>query len=137
VILLRHASAGDRDAWQGHQHDRPLDPRGRLQADALVALLSNYEIDRILSSPAVRCVDTVEPLAQLRGLPIERREELTEELTDTDGLALVRSLAGEDVLLCGHGGLEAALPDQPTWKKGAALVLDETLGVLEVLRPDV
>jgi broad specificity phosphatase PhoE len=36
--------------------------------------LGDYRITRILSSPAVRCLQTVEPLAQRRGLPIEPDE---------------------------------------------------------------
>jgi 8-oxo-(d)GTP phosphatase len=136
MLLLRHASAVDRENWQGDDRDRPLDPRGRAQAAALPQKLENYEIDRILTSPAIRCVDTIEPLAAARGLRFEEREELSEDLHADEGLELVRSLAGEAVLVCGHGGLEEALRDQPVWRKGAVLVVDETLGVVAIVTPD-
>jgi 8-oxo-dGTP diphosphatase len=136
VLLVRHASAGERGEWEGDDRARPLDEKGKLQADRLVGLLDGYRIDRILSSPAVRCVATAEPLARARGLAIEVREELAEEQQSSAGAELVRSLRGTDALVCGHGGLEqAALPDAPRWKKGAVLVLDGDLHVDETLRP--
>jgi broad specificity phosphatase PhoE len=78
LLLIRHASAGDRDDWVGDDLPRPLDARGRDQASRLPDLLGDYEIARVLSSPAVRCLQTVEPLARSRGLDIEVREELSE-----------------------------------------------------------
>ena len=123
MILLRHAWAGQRDEWQGDDRLRPLDKRGRKQAKKLVDELAPITIDRILSSPYVRCVQTVEPLAKARGLEIEQREELGEELQSTDGAELVRSLVGTHALVCGHGGLEQAIPGAPRLKKGAFFVV--------------
>jgi 8-oxo-dGTP diphosphatase len=131
LLLVRHASAGDRDDWDGDDRDRPLDDRGRKQAEELVERLAPYAIEAILSSPARRCVDTVEPLARARGLELEERPELSEELQHTEGIVLVRSVAGRDVVVCGHGGLERALPQAPTWKKGAVLVVGPALDVFE------
>ncbi len=135
MLLIRHGSAGDRAAWDGDDRARPLDERGLRQAASLVELLAPYAIDRILSSPAVRCVQTVESLAHARELAIEVREELAEELQWTLGAELVRSLAGGDAVVCGHGGLEQVLREPPRWKKGAVLVVDERLDVLGKLRP--
>ena len=126
LLLVRHASAGDRDEWEGDDRERPLDDRGSTQAEELVERLRPYPIDAILSSPARRCVQTVEPLARARGLEIELRPELGEE-RQSAGVALVRSLAGCDVVVCGHGGLERALPESPKWKKGAAFVIGPAL----------
>ena len=67
LLLIRHASAGDRNDWVGDDLLRPLDGRGRSQASRLPELLGDYEIARVLSSPALRCVQTVEPLAALAG----------------------------------------------------------------------
>jgi 8-oxo-dGTP diphosphatase len=130
LLLVRHAWAGDRDKWEGDDRERPLDKRGRRQAEDLVERLQPYPIEAILSSPARRCVETVEPLARARGLEIEVRPELSEDLQGTEGVALVRSLAGRDVVVCGHGGLERALPEAPKWKKGAVLVVGPALDVL-------
>jgi len=133
LLLVRHASAGDRAKWVGDDRKRPLDKRGRKRSQELVDELGTYPVEAILSSPARRCVETVEPLARERGLEIELREQLGEELQATDGVALVRSLAGRDVAVCGHGGLEHALPDPPVFKKGAVLVVGPGLELLDVL----
>ena len=136
MLLARHARAGKRGEWRGDDLARPLDERGVGQAEALVPLLDGYRIDRILSSPARRCVETVEPLARSRGLQVEVCPELAESRQGTDGAELVRSLAGADVVACGHGGLEqAALVDPPRWKKGDVFVVDETLAVRCTLSP--
>lgn len=134
VVLVRHASAGDRSAWRGGDRVRPLDERGHRQALALVDTLAPYRVDRILSSPYLRCIQTVEPLAAARGVAIEPREELAEERQAADGLALVRSLDGEDAVVCTHGGLPwDALADK--YKKGSALVLGDDGAVERYLRP--
>ena len=36
ILLIRHASAGDRYRWWGDDADRPLDERGVAEAAALV-----------------------------------------------------------------------------------------------------
>ena len=119
LLLVRHASAGNRDDWTDHDHERPLDARGLEQAAQLPEVLSRFPIERILSSPAKRCVQTVEP-----------REELSEERRQADdGAALVRSLAGQNVLVCGHGGLESVIPGAPKWRKGTTFVVDDNLHV--------
>ena len=76
LLLIRHARAGDRHAWDGDDRVRPVDDRGRLQSVALVEALADFKIDRIVSSPYLRCVQTVEPLAEALGLEIELDEQL-------------------------------------------------------------
>jgi len=129
VLLVRHASAGNREEWPHDDRERPLDERGRRQALELVERLRDYRIEAICSSPARRCVETVEPLARARGLEVELRAELGEDRQDTDGAELVRALAGCDVAVCGHGGLEYALRRPPKWKKGAVFVVSAELEV--------
>jgi phosphohistidine phosphatase SixA len=133
LLLIRHASAGDRDDWVGDDLPRPLDARGRGQASRLAELLSDYEIARVLSSPAVRCLQTVEPLARSRGLDIEVHEELGEEQQGEAGAELVRSLAREQTALCVHGGLSDAVAGV-SQKKGEVLVLDDEGRLVERFR---
>jgi 8-oxo-dGTP diphosphatase len=136
LFLVRHGSAGHRASWEGEQRIRPLDERGRRQARALVELLEGEPIERILSSPAFRCVQTVEPLAAARGLEIELREELTEERQADEGAALVRALLGDHVVVCGHRGLQDAVLERPTkWRKGSVLVLAANGSVERTLAP--
>jgi broad specificity phosphatase PhoE len=91
-------------------------------------------VTRILSSPYDRCVETVEPLAQDRGLEVEVRDELGEEQQLAEGVELVRSLLDQDVAVCGHGGLSDALAGV-SQKKAETLVLDERGRVVESIRP--
>jgi 8-oxo-dGTP diphosphatase len=101
AFLVRHADAGDRARWKGDDRERPLTKRGRRQAEGLVDLLRDEPVSRILSSPYVRCRQTVEPLAAARGLPVEDAPELEEGA----GTGPLRRLLGvvEDAVLCSHG----------------------------------
>lgn len=128
LLLVRHASAGKREEWAGDDDERPLDDRGREQAAHLPEVLARFPVERIYSSPATRCLQTVAPLAAARGLAVEARTELSDAQMKA-GFALVRSLAGQDVVVCGHGGLEVVVPGAPRWRKGATLVLDDSLHV--------
>ncbi len=134
MLLIRHARAGERAEWSGDDRRRPLDKRGRKQAADLVDALSDYRVARILSSPYDRCIQTVEPLAQARGLEIETRDELGEERQFAEGVELVRSLLDQDVAVCGHGGLSDELVGV-SQKKGETLVLDEHGRIVKSIRP--
>jgi phosphohistidine phosphatase SixA len=133
LLIIRHARAGEREEWEGDDRRRPLDERGRKQAVDLVDALSDYKLTRILSSPFDRCVQTVDRLADARGLEIEGRDELGEERQLDDGVELVRSLLDQAVAVCGHGGLSDALVGV-SQKKGETLVLDEHGHVVESIR---
>lgn len=133
MLIIRHASAGERDEWRGDDRLRPLDARGFAQGSRLVELLDGYEIARVLSSPALRCMQTVEPLARDRGLEIEVHEELAEERQEHDGADLVLSLRGTDVAVSVHGGLsEAAFGESQ--KKAEVLVIDDDGNVVDRIR---
>ena len=68
----------------------------------LVARWRDQPLKRVLSSPFVRCVQTVEPLASALGLQVEKTQALAEGRS-ADALALLHELAGEDAALCTHG----------------------------------
>ena len=104
VLLVRHAVALARNLWAGDDTARPLNERGRRQADAMVEKLSPFTIVRVVSSPTVRCVDTVGPVAAAGGLEVAEVEELAEG-NGAAATAVVQSLVDEegDVVLCTHG----------------------------------
>jgi phosphohistidine phosphatase SixA len=122
ILLIRHALAGDPEAWQGDDRVRPLDERGRRQAGALVDALAEFPLERIISSSYVRCVQTVEPLAEVRGLEIELDGQLEAERLEEVPEVLER-LRGESVAVCTHGDLPW-LGDRK-FEKGSTWVLDE------------
>jgi 8-oxo-(d)GTP phosphatase len=104
LYVVRHAKAGDRAKWRGPDRERPLTRRGRRQADRLVERFRGLEISRIVSSPFVRCVQTVEPIAARRGLAVETADELAEGADVEAATGFVGSLNARPTLLCGHGG---------------------------------
>ncbi|MDQ1510016.1 MAG: 8-oxo-(d)GTP phosphatase [Actinomycetota bacterium] len=144
VFLLRHAKAGDREAWSDDDRLRPLSGRGHLQARVLVELLRDATFDRILSSPYVRCMETVVPIAGVRGMPVEPVEELSEAAPLDAAIALVRKHAISGALMCMHGdvlqmlldyyaaaGIE--IPAEREWPKGCVWTL-ETDNTGEIVR---
>jgi phosphohistidine phosphatase SixA len=107
VHLVRHACAGDKTRWAGPDLDRPLDDAGVAQAESLADEYESVPVERILTSPAVRCRQTVEPLARRCDLPVEPLPGL---LPDGDpeylrGLiaALDPGVSGGAPVLCTHG----------------------------------
>ena len=139
VGLVRHAHAGDKHQWPGRDQDRPLSVPGQQEAHGLLARLRNYPITRILTSPAVRCVQTVEPLGQRRAVPIELVDALRVDAPMEGLLELVTDPGLAMVVLCGHGeqlgGLVRQLADGGLvgdgplgWAKGSTWVLDTSQG---------
>jgi phosphohistidine phosphatase SixA len=104
VLLVRHAVAADRHHWAGDDDDRPLTGRGRAQAEALVEQLRPLHPTDVSSSPSLRCVDTVSPLATAAGLALHHAEALAEGNGEA-AADLVKSLlrAPGTAVLCTHG----------------------------------
>jgi 8-oxo-dGTP diphosphatase len=107
-LVIRHAHAVGRGAWKGADHDRPLSDAGRKRAARLVPLLTAYRPTHLLTSPSVRCLDTLVPYATERGLRLTTRKSLSETGFDgapekaTKQLAKVLARA-EGTALCSHG----------------------------------
>ncbi|MFP5327925.1 MAG: SixA phosphatase family protein [Acidimicrobiia bacterium] len=112
VVLVRHASAGERSEWPASDVERPLDAVGFGQAAALVPVIAALRPARLFSSPARRCMDTLRPAAAALGLPVEERDELFEGDV-APALALVRDLLakGDTSVLCSHGDVIPAVLD--------------------------
>lgn len=144
--MVRHAKAGDREAWSGDDRKRPLTKKGMEQADRLVTLLASFPISSVFSSPYLRCTQTVEPLARARKLELQQSPSLIEG-SGLEGLAeffgdrsmgetvlsthgdivelLVEDLVNREVIRPGYGGSE----------KGCTWVLDvDEHGVAERAR---
>ena len=139
--LVRHADAGNRLAWRGDDFQRPLDEFGQTQAEAIGVELASRPVRRILSSPYVRCVDTVVPLGRALGLAVETADELAEGSFVGDAFDLLGSLAGAegDSVLCSHGDVIPGLlwvlnqyvldiPELGRCKKGSIWELDTSDG---------
>jgi len=113
IVALRHAKALPREEWEEKDAARPLTPRGRKQARAIVGPLRAFGVRRIVSSPAVRCVKTVAPLAEALGRKIDTTKLISQDAWEV-GTSDARTIIGERVrarkpaVLCSHGPV---LPD--------------------------
>jgi phosphohistidine phosphatase SixA len=105
VLLVRHARAGNRKYWKGPDIERPLSKKGKHQAEGLVDMLARYPVKGIYTSPYVRCVQTVEPLAEKLKLEVEQYLELTEGAPADEVVALLRQAGSKTVVWCTHGDI--------------------------------
>ncbi|MDR6867589.1 8-oxo-dGTP diphosphatase [Microbacterium resistens] len=113
LIVLRHAKATARSDWEGSDASRPLTPRGQAQAESIVGPLRAFGVRRIVTSDAVRCVQTVAPLARAIGrtpveTPLLSQDAWEEGLSDPRSVVGKRVRSGKPAVLCSHGPV---LPD--------------------------
>ncbi len=155
LILIRHASAGRKADWPGDDCARPLDERGAADAQALSGLIACFApVARVISSPALRCADTVRPYAAAFGGTVETAACLapygrTKDFSSRTDLAdaLRRLLSdmvadGRPAVLCLHRenlrdvlagacsalGVPAAVPADPSLPKGGFWVAHVAAG---------
>lgn len=103
--VVRHGKAGKPEEWTGDDRLRPLTKKGFKQAEDLVALYKKLEIAGVFSSAYLRCVQTVEPVARVRGLTVKHSPSL-EFGAGLEGLGEFlgdRSL--DNVVLSTHGDI--------------------------------
>lgn len=116
LVVVRHAHAMARSKWSSADPLRPLDARGRERAKALVPFLGAFGVTRVVTSPAIRCLDTVLPYAVAAGAGMRLKTGLSEEAfaerPERAPHHLVRLLErGEPCVLCSHGVVLSPLLD--------------------------
>ncbi|MCV7441791.1 NUDIX hydrolase [Mycobacterium paraense] len=79
VLVVRHGTAGRKSRFKGDDTKRPLDKRGRAQAEALVPQLLAFGASAVYAADRLRCHQTVEPLAEELGVAVHNEPALTEE----------------------------------------------------------
>src|SRR5678816_1401571 len=107
LFLVRHGKAGNREKWDGPDQLRPLSSSGREQAESIARRVGEFPVTRVLSSPFLRCVQTVQPLAVKVGVRVEQLEALGEGEPFEPVIDLLTELPDYSVL-CSHGDI---LPD--------------------------
>jgi 8-oxo-dGTP diphosphatase len=140
LLVLRHASAGQRGAFTGDDRERPLDETGVRQAEALVPLLASYGIERVLSADVLRCIDTVRPFAAAHGITVENEPLFSETGFPANRDAALPRIAQvvssrQPTVLCSQGGVIGELitalcktyghrvPSDPGARKGTFWIL--------------
>lgn len=129
IYLIRHASAGKRTG-SADDFARPLDAKGHDQADVLARHLAGSDIERVLTSPALRCQQTIGALARTCDVKVEVVNWLAEGSSELAVIAKMVRFGDQNVVLCTHGdvipevvrALEAQgmeINGERGWKKGA------------------
>jgi 8-oxo-dGTP diphosphatase len=113
LLLVRHAKAGSRAQWEDVDELRPLSHNGRKQVPPVRALAAACGADRVYAAPLVRCVQTVQPVADDLEAKVVEEELLSEkayesmaEATERRFLEIVEE--GGVPVVCSQGGV---IPD--------------------------
>jgi len=146
VLVVRHGTAGSKSRFSGDDKMRPLDKRGRAQAEALVGQLSVFGPTDVYAADRVRCHQTMEPLAEELGVVIGNEPTLTEEAYAANAKAgrrrilEIADLPGTPVI-CTQGKVipdliawwcerDGIRPDKSRNRKGSTWVLSRVDGRL-------
>jgi phosphohistidine phosphatase SixA len=108
IYLVREADAGGRFSWPGPDRLRPLTGIGWQQAQELAERLDGAPIARIVSSPWLRCQQTVLPLAEARQLRIDSESGLGQIASVDRAIRRVAEAVGPTVV-CSHPDLVYAI----------------------------
>ncbi len=148
TVIVRHGRAGSRSKYKGEDCARPLDKLGRAQAESLVGQLLAFGATELHAAPRVRCVQTLQPLAQEIGAAIDIEATLTEEAYTADKksgrarvLEIASGAAGATPVICTQGKVipdliawwcerDGVRPDKSRNRKGSIWVLSSAEGRL-------
>ncbi|MFL5813296.1 MAG: phosphoglycerate mutase family protein [Bdellovibrionia bacterium] len=110
LIIVRHAH---RNKLKGGEADNGLSAKGKKQAKALQKFYSSVFGRKkaiIFSSPKVRCIETVQPIAKKIKVSLETIDSLDEAQVDSELKEKIRSfhslwqkLDSPLTLICSHG----------------------------------
>jgi 8-oxo-dGTP diphosphatase len=116
LLVVRHAEARKRRTWRREDAERPLTAAGRRTSAQLVPVFAAYGITRVVTSDAVRCVDTMLPFVNAGKVKSRLDPGLSEDRATKKSIAkaAARALNSEKRLaICTHRpllpGLCAAL----------------------------
>lgn len=103
--VVRHAKAGSRSLWSGDDRRRPLTKKGLKQAEDLVEVFAGLDIGGVFSSPFLRCMQTVEPLAEARKLRVRSESGLAEGHGLVTLYGFFKDAKLDGAVLCTHGDI--------------------------------
>lgn len=137
LLVVRHAHAGERPGWTGDDRLRPLSEKGRAQTADLTDALAAHQPRVVVASPAVRCVATVEPLAERLGLEVRTDDRLFEGASRIDVASLLAEVDLGEAALCSHGDViplvlrqltdEGMTPEHGLrWAKASTWIVERT-----------
>lgn len=134
LYLVRHGKAGSRSDFRGDDRLRPLSPSGYRQAQALADTLLEAGVKWLISSPFLRCIETLQPAAQAIGVTVAIDDRLAEGRGGFEVVELIETLP-DSTALCSHGDVipetiaalqrrGCEITSAPDWRKASVWVLD-------------
>jgi len=122
ITILRHGKAIPPGDWDGPDATRPLLHRGLDQAIAAAPSIAAFGPTRLISSPATRCLTTIEPTARLTGLEVKAQPGISQDAFAAGTGRPVEQIAKrlkrrQNVVLCSHGPV---IPELVEAIRGAA-----------------
>ncbi|MBC7518523.1 MAG: NUDIX hydrolase [Microbacteriaceae bacterium] len=117
VISLRHGKAVAPGSWNGPDASRPLERSGTAQAQSSARAIAAYRPTKLISSTAVRCIATIDPLSVLSGLSVKTTDAISQDAHEA-GLSKVHRVVGkriakrETAVLCSHGPVLPEIVDE-------------------------
>lgn len=125
IIALRHGKAVAHEDWDGPDAARPLQSRGVAQSVSVAPAIAAFRPRKLVSSPAVRCMTTIGPLARLVGLDVSPKEAISQDSWEHDAVDVRRVVrkrieARESAVLCSHGPVLPQIVDAIVELTGSA-----------------
>jgi phosphohistidine phosphatase SixA len=104
LYLLRHAHAGDPEAWSGPDELRPLSEKGKRQMKRLANFLAEGPVrpDAIVTSPKVRAEQTARAVAKVLDIPVRLDQRLAGGFGMRSLAEVLGSLEARQPILVGH-----------------------------------
>ncbi len=146
VLVVRHATAGSKSRFSGDDTKRPLDKKGRAQAEALVGQLLAFGATAVHAADRMRCHQTLAPLAEELAADICDEPALNEEAYASNpkrARRRVLEIAAQDgtPAICTQGKVipdliewwcdrDGVRPDKSRNRKGSTWVLSLSAGKL-------
>jgi len=125
IIALRHGKATPPENWDGPDATRPLLQRGIDQSLSVAPGIAAYRPAKLISSTAVRCLQTIAPTARVTGLAVTEKVEISQDAYRSDGAAVSKIIAkrlrkARTAVLCSHGPVLPQLIDAVVRATGTA-----------------
>ena len=136
LYIVRHAKAGKRSEWDGPDTLRPLSDKGWEQAQAIAEKLLGLKPSALISSPAIRCMQTLEPLSKATKIKITADQrlfedgdvakmiELLEDAQDSTVISSHGDMIPEAIKILQRRGME--INSKPDWRKATVWVVERT-----------
>lgn len=103
IYMVRHAHAGDKKKWRKPDDVRPVSTKGQEQIATIVNRLVRTPINNVVSSPALRCEQSVAPIAARLGIKAKSVAALRRDAGVDEVLGLIRKHRGTRTVMCSHG----------------------------------